>query len=254
VHRGLLAVNDPIVRFFPDYQPIANSDTRKQSMTVRDLLTMRSGLDWSESNYGGSPLQRLNDCRCDWLRFVLDWPMREQPGTRWEYVSGGTILLGGVIGRAARARLDQFADAELFDPLGVVGASWFQGLPDSLPHAGGGLNLRPRDMAKLGLLVLDNGRWQGRPILPPAWIRESTERIERGVAAWASRSFDYGYYWWISSAARGDLITASGARGQWIFISPADRLVLVSTAENGDGRGIAAVDFLHAYVLAAVRG
>jgi CubicO group peptidase (beta-lactamase class C family) len=123
VHRGLLAVNDPIVRFFPDYQPIANSDTRKQSMTVRDLLTMRSGLDWSESNYGGSPLQRLNDCRCDWLRFVLDWPMREQPGTRWEYVSGGTILLGGVIGRAARARLDQFADAELFDPLGVVGAS-----------------------------------------------------------------------------------------------------------------------------------
>src|SRR5262249_12694922 len=83
-----LSIYDPVRRFFPGYEPIANLDARKSSMTVRHLLTMRTGLDWTEDPYAGSPLQRLNDCFCDWIRFVLDWRMREQPGTRWEYVSG----------------------------------------------------------------------------------------------------------------------------------------------------------------------
>ena len=65
-------------------------------------MTMRTGLDWSEDPYAGSPLQRLNDCRCDWIRFVLDWRMREQPGTRWEYVSGDVILLGNASWRIQR--------------------------------------------------------------------------------------------------------------------------------------------------------
>ena len=104
--QGRLSVNDSVTQFFPGYEPIANPDDRKSAMTVRDLLTMRTGLDWVENPYPGSPLQRLNDCRCDWLRFVLDWRMREQPGTRWEYVSAGTILLGGIIAAATGMRLD----------------------------------------------------------------------------------------------------------------------------------------------------
>jgi CubicO group peptidase (beta-lactamase class C family) len=107
-------VDDLVTPFFPDYQPIAGLDADKQALTVRDLLTMRTGLDWSEALYAGSPLDRLNTCGCDWVRFVLDWPMREPPGSRWEYVSGGVILLGAVIGRASGTRVDLLLDRDLF--------------------------------------------------------------------------------------------------------------------------------------------
>src|SRR5436190_6062217 len=195
IDRGRLSIADRAVEFFPDYQPIANLDERKRAVTVRDLLTMRTGLDWSEGSYAGSPLQQLNDCRCDWLRFVLDWPMREMPGTRWEYVSGGVILLGGIVGVASGERIDLLAAEELFAPLGIENAWWYSGLPNGLPHSGGGLNLRPRDMAKLGQLVLDGGRWLGTQILSETWIRESTQSRLPNVRSFGAFPDDYGYLW-----------------------------------------------------------
>jgi CubicO group peptidase (beta-lactamase class C family) len=252
VGSGRLSTADQVTTFFPSYSPLANLDPRKSAMTVRDLLTMRTGFDWSENPYAGSPLQRLNDCRCDWLRFILDWPMREAPGTRWEYVSGGTILLGGIVGAATGSRLDQFASTQLFMPIGASGMSWVQGLPDGLPHGGGGLYLRSRDMAKLGQLVLDQGRWQGRPVVDGGWIAESTQRTARNLRVWGGHPFDYGYLWWLTSDGGSDIVTASGALGQWIFVSARHQLVVVSTADNTDGRDWAAVDFLFSHILPAV--
>src|SRR5262245_61614764 len=197
VQSGRLRLEDRIVDVFPQYRPLGSDDAWKESLTVRDLLSMRSGLNWDESLYAGSPLQRMNDCGCDWLRFVLDWPMREAPGTRWEYVSGGFILLGGAIGSATGSRLDIFLASQLFAPLSAQGAYWIQGLPDGLPHAGGGLYLRPRDMAKLGEVMRDSGRWQGARIVDASWPRALADRLTRGVRVWAGRSFDYGLGWWI---------------------------------------------------------
>lgn len=212
---------------------------------------MRSGLDWDESIYTGSPLQRLNECRCDWLRFVLDWPTRDTPGTRWEYISGNTILLGGVVGAATGQRLDLFAAATLFAPLRISGDTWVRGLPDGLPHPGGGLSLRPRDMAKLGVVILDEGRWQGETVVQPSWIRLITTRVTRDVRNWAGHSFDYGYGWWLTSDGGRDIITASGAMGQWIFVIPSARLVVVSTSDD-DNRFTAAVEFLSSHLLPSV--
>ena len=251
---GRLSVSDAATGFFPGYQPIAHFDAAKAALTVRDLLTMKSGLDWSEDPYAGSPLQQLNDCSCDWLRFVLDWPMREQPGTRWEYVSGGVILLGGIVGAATGQRLDRFAQAQLFDPIGAAGASWYQGLPDGLPHGGGGLLLRPRDAAKLGQLVLDQGRWQGTQLVDAGWIAQSTQRTQLGVRVWAGHSFDYGSLWWLTSdGGGGDVIAASGALGQWIFVVPRYQLVFVSTGDNNDYRATDAVEMLFSHVLPSVQ-
>ena len=252
IQKGVLRVDDPVTAFFPQYQPLADPDERKAAITVRDLLTMRSGLDWSEDPYQGSPLQRLNDCRCDWLRFVLDWRMREPPGTRWEYVSGGVILLGGLVGSATGQRLDRFADAELFAPLGVTGASWVQGLPDGLPHGGGGLFLRSRDMAKLGQLVLEEGRFQGRQLLAPEWIRESTRRVTTGVSNWAGQRFDYAYLWWLADDQGSDVVTAAGAQGQFIFVTLRERLVVVVTSANDDAKWTAPIGFLFSHILPAV--
>jgi len=251
IGSGRLSLSDSAIRYFPAYEPIGNRDDRKASMSVGDLLAMRSGFDWVEDPYPGSPLQRLNDCRCDWLRFVLDWPMRDPPGTRWEYISGGFILLGGVVGAATGMRVDRFADAELFGPLGASAVSWASGLPDGLPHAGGGLFLRPRDAAKIGQVILDGGRWQARPIVGADWVAASTRSVTPGVRVWAGHSYDYGYGWWVSGDGADLVVAASGARGQWIFAVPGRQLVAVSTADN-ETNETAAVGFLYSHILPAV--
>ena len=247
---GRVAPGDPVTRFFPEYEPIANVDERKRAVTVADLLAMRSGFDWDESTYAGSPLERMNQCGCDWLRFVLDWRMREMPGTRFEYISGGTILAGGIVGAATGSRLDQFAALELFGPLGITGTSWAQGRPDGLPHAGGGLYMRPRDMLKIGTLVLDEGRWGSQQVVDPAWVRLTTTRVSRGVRTWVGRTVDYGYGWWLFDYNGNTVITASGALGQWIFVVPSMRLVMSATA-NDPNRGLGAVEVLFSTVLPA---
>jgi CubicO group peptidase (beta-lactamase class C family) len=134
--------------------------------------------------------------------------------------------------------------------------------PASTPDAEGGLYMRPRDMAKLGTLMVTGGRWRGRAVISNAWIRESTQRIVVGPRSFGAHALDYGYLWWILDLAdpmnprpqAGDVITASGARGQWIFAIPRDDLVMISTAENGDTPNAnRPTDFLYTHVLAAVR-
>ena len=251
-------LDQPVLSFFPEYPKIRNADERKAAMTLRDLLTMRTGLDWSENPYEGSPLFRLNNCQCDWLKFVLDWPMREDPGTRFEYNSGGVILLAGVIRNAASVPTDTFAQRYLFDPLGITQVRWYYGEPDNLPHTGGGLNLRPRDMAKIGYLMLRGGRWEEEQIVSADWVRESTSHAVTYPRTFASHPVDYGYLWWLlSTDAQGgstggdsDIYTASGAQGQWIFVIPKYDMVVVSTGNTPFFDR--AVDFLYSDILPAV--
>jgi CubicO group peptidase (beta-lactamase class C family) len=248
VDRGMMRVSDPIVPLFPDYQPIAALDVNKQVQTVRDLLMMRTGYEWSETIYAGSPLARLNTCQCDWIRFVLDHRMLEPPGSRFEYVSGGVILLGAAIGRAAGMRVDQLLESELFAPMEFQNVRWERGLPNGLPHAGGGLYLRPRDMAKLGTLIATRGRWQGRQLISEAWIRESTHMVPISRPL-AGRTASYGYLWW---GFPDGVIVASGALGQWIFVVPDRRLVVASTASN-ETQFDAQVRIFYDYILPAVQ-
>jgi CubicO group peptidase (beta-lactamase class C family) len=247
VDRGLMRVTDPIVPLFPDYQPIAALDANKQAQTVRDLLMMRTGYDWSEQIYAASPLVRMNNCFCDWIRFMLDYRMAEPPGSRFEYVSGGVILLGAAIGRAAGTRVDSFLESELFAPMEFANVRWERGLPNGLPHGGGGLFLRPRDLAKLGTLMATRGRWQGRQLISEAWIRESTQMtaVSRTLGG---RPASYGYLWWRFP----DVIVASGALGQWIFVLPDRELVVASTASN-ETQFDAQVRILYDHILPAVQ-
>lgn len=249
VDRGRLNISSRVVDVFPDYAPIANLDANKQAMTVRDLLRMQAGMNWSERQYAGSPLEQLNTCKCDWYRFLLDWPMLEPPGARWEYNSGASILIGAVLGRSVGMPIYQWATAELWPALDVQGQFWFVSSVDAQPHTGGGLNLRPRDAAKIGQLVLGNGRWRGQQLVSSAWIAESTTPSMFSVSTFGSRPGDYGYQWW---RLPGGVITAAGSRGQWIFIAPDKNLVVASTAE-ADADFLSAPDFLYSYILPAAR-
>lgn len=104
-------------------------------------------------------------------------------------------------------------------------------------------------MAKIGALVVDRGRWQGRDILNPEWMRLVGTRVSRGVRTWSGRTFDYGYSWWVTDYQGSEIVTAIGAQGQWVFAVPSRGLVMAATANNGDGQFAAPADFLFSHVL-----
>ncbi len=260
IQQGKLpGVSARAIDYFSEYQPISNLDARKSALTVQDLLTMRTGMDWSEANYNGSPLQRMNECLCNWLRFVVDWAMREQPGTRFEYNSGGVIMLGGVVQKAVGLRVESFAQQYLFGPLGITRFNWYPGQGNSVVHTGGGLYLRPRDMAKLGYLLLRNGRWDNRQVVSDEWLQESMRHWLSYASTFAGHPLGYGYLWWLLSldgadGAQGpefDIYTAAGAQDQWIFAVPKYDLVVVVTGSTSVTFA-QPVSFLYSDILRAV--
>jgi CubicO group peptidase (beta-lactamase class C family) len=261
IGRGdIRGVDQPLVELLSRYAPIANLDDRKRAITVRDVLTMRTGLDWNEDSYPGSPLERLNTLQTDWLRFVVDWPMREQPGTRWQYNSGGVIALGGAIGIAGGMNTADYARTHLLRPIGITGDKWYRGFPDALPHTGGGLLLSTRDLARVGYLVLRRGRWNTTQVVPESWITESTRPLVTPAYRLGGRQSSYGYLWWLYTltgstpdASTADLvIAASGAQGQWLFIVPKHDLVVAINAGITSGSD-PALDMMFATIIPAMR-
>ena len=167
---GLLdSLDRRVLEFFPD-RAIANLDDNKQAMTIRHLLNMTSGLDWKERLDDTVPVTFLAmEQSPDWQQFILDQPMAQPPGMAFEYNSGNSHLLSAIINRlTGRSALD-YAKAQLFGPLGITDVFWRRD-PQGVSAGGAGLYLQPRDMAKIGYLYLRNGTWDGRQIVPPAWI------------------------------------------------------------------------------------
>lgn len=188
-------VDEKVLGFFPGMEGIRHLDERKRAMALRDLLTMRSGTDYHEHG-AGSPHFQLNSLARGWDRFYLDRPMERAPGTDFLYDSGGVILMSSLLKQRTGMHADAFADRHLFTPLGITRSDWFRNA-EGHPHTGGGLDLRPRDMAKLGLLYLRGGRWGERQVVPADWVEESVRRhVERDAGA-TGRNVGYGYLWWI---------------------------------------------------------
>lgn len=259
--REDIQVSDGVINFYQSkYPTIDQLSDFKRELTWDDLLSMRTGMAWNENPYEGSPLQTLNQSAGDWVKFVLDQPMERSPGTFFRYNSGAAILLGGMIREATGIAPDSFARDFLFEKIGVETASWYRSPHDLLPHTGGGLLLKSRDMAKIGQLVLHEGDWNGDQVVPKVWIDQIKMRVtqtRRGYYdAW------YSYMWWIlpyernnvNSPAADDIITASGAGGQWIFIIPRHNLVVVVTANAKNGeQELAPVEFLYTQIMPAIK-
>jgi CubicO group peptidase (beta-lactamase class C family) len=262
VDKGVIpGVDSKALGFFPEYPDFLNVDQRKRDVTVRSLLTMTSGINFFEEPYPGSPLQQLNDSRGDWLRLIFDQPMNAAPGERWQYNSGGVIGLGGIIYNSAHMPADEFARRNLFEPIGIQTSFWFRGQPNDLPHLGGGLGLRAVDLARIGYLVLRKGKWGDNQVVSESWLRESTGHHVRSPRTFGSHPTDYGYLWWLlpidnrsSTGWDTDIITASGAKGQWLFVIPRYDLVVAATSNAPGFSGyIQPVDLLYSEILPAIR-
>jgi CubicO group peptidase (beta-lactamase class C family) len=220
----------------PEYADVfAKAD--KAGLCLRDVLTMTAGLEWDEWTrpYTDPRNDHVQMVRSDDpIRYLLELPVVAKPGASFTYNSGLSICLGQILYKASGMRADKFAERFLFEPLGITDYYWGK-LPDEIVQTGGGLYLRPRDMAKIGQLFLAGGRWDGKQIVSEAWVKESTENhVQAGLIRAAANGTGYGYQWWLSSFKAGDrAVKSSSARGrggQFILVLPDQQTVAVFTS------------------------
>ncbi len=217
----------PTLRYFDGYK-IANLDDRKRRITLRNLLTMSSGLEWHEDLAYDDPKNSADvmEATSDWVQYVIDQKMVSEPGTVFVYSSGGTELLAYIFKKVAGRNVDDYAAEYLFQPLGMH--YFWKHTPLGLPDAEGGLYVASRDLARMGLLFLHGGVWEGKQIVPADWIKQSvTPAISTGRGGWK-----YGFQWWLVPYGKaGEKLawSARGFGGQQLILVPEYDLIVVFT-------------------------
>jgi CubicO group peptidase (beta-lactamase class C family) len=205
----------------PDKFP---ADIRKRSITLRHLLTMTSGLAFDNDVFS---VEIYVDEPCDPVRYILAKSLYAMPGERFYYRDCDPHLASYVIGRLTGKTEAQWAKERLFEPLGIREYYW-QADHTGTTMGAHGLHLRPRDMAKIGQLVLNHGRWQDQRIVDSTWVAASTRRQVDTPHQTEPHVYHYGYYWWV--LPRWEAFTAWGHGGNFIFIAPAKDMVIVMTS------------------------
>lgn len=223
VDQGRLELDQPVVSFFPD-RTIANLDERKSHMTIRHLVSMRNGME-SGCFGGDEPTIDAMRSTSDWVQAALDRPMKAEPGTEFCYDSPGMHLLSAILQEATGMTALEFAQENLFAPLGIQDVIW-ETDPQGYTRGWGDLHLLPEDMAKIGFLWLHRGQWDGRQVVSEAWVLDSV----RLHSSCIEPDFGYGYGWWISI---GDY-QAAGRGGQKIRVIASMNTIVVVTAVNSD--------------------
>jgi CubicO group peptidase (beta-lactamase class C family) len=223
-----------LVAQFPEYPDLAGEPAR-QKITIAHVLTMTMGTEWDEmsipyTNPANSEIAMEN--APDRYRFILDRRIVGEPGLRWIYSGGATALLGRLLAKGTGQTLPDFARTALFEPLGIGHFEWIRGA-DGTPSAASGLRLKPRDLARIGQMMLQNGQWNGRAVVPSAWVEAlSQERVA------IDGPLRYGYHWYLGQLGgggpRGRWIGAMGNGGQRLFVLPGLDLIVVTTFGNYD--------------------
>lgn len=216
-------VDVPMSDYYPEWV-----GTPKGAMTLRDVLTMQSGLefneDYSPGNIEGSDIIQMGLSR-NQLAYATSRPLSHVPGTRWSYSSGDAMLLSGVIQKATGMPADRYAQQVLFDPLGIRQVEWWRdGAGHTLTYCC--LDTTSRNFARMGLLYLRGGDWGGTQVVPSQWVHDSFVPVPDSDG-------QYGYMWWMMTMPEvtGPIYQALGFDGQTIVIIPSLDLVVV---RNGD--------------------
>jgi len=228
LEKGFIAdVKEPFLKYLPHLKPEKNLDERKYEITFAHLLTMSSGLecnDWDKKSKGQEDKVYKKK---DWLQYTLNLPMVNEPGAVSNYCSMGVILLTEAISQASEMDITQFAEDFLFNPLGISNMEWGHTSEKEVINSGKRLYMTSRDMAKMGELVLNKGKWNGEQIISEKWIEEMTTPKTKITG------INYGYLWWnIYFNVKGQeikIILATGNGGQYIMIVPSLEMVVVFT-------------------------
>jgi CubicO group peptidase (beta-lactamase class C family) len=215
------SVDEPIVRWFPGLKK--DADPRKQTITIEDLLTMRSGLEsTSGENYGTWVSSR------NWVRDALDRPMVSDPGTSMEYSTGTSHILSAILTKVTKTSTHRFAQEALGRPLGITFARWPRD-PQGIYFGGNEMLMTPRQMIEFGELWLNQGRVGQRQVVPEAWVEASCRPVTR--SRW-DRDREYGRGWWIQEFDGHRACFAWGYGGQYILVFRELDLVVAITSST----------------------
>ncbi|MDR6553504.1 serine hydrolase [Paenibacillus qinlingensis] len=220
--------------FFPELE----KDPLKSKIRLKHLLSMTSGLAWD--NYQEHSSNEMMH-EPDWIQYILDRPVKHEPGEVFNYSNGDAHLLSAVLEKVTGMTMLDYAKSRLFEPLGITNVSWNHD-HNGMTIGAWALALTLEDMAKIGLLYLKEGQWEGKSIIPQAWIRTSlAKRIHLNYSNGTRGT--YGYYWWSKTLAKGivrgsrkemDVFYASGSGGRRIFVIPDLDLIVALTANTED--------------------
>ena len=249
IAEGLLSLDDRVVDLFPESLPAHVSDTLAK-VTIRHLLTMNCG-------HGKDPTGSIRNGDGDWVKAFLEWPIDYEPGTCYCYNSLGTYLLSAAVQKVTGQKVVDYLEPRLWQPLGIEKPYW-QESPAGINTGGWGLYLRTEDLARMGLCLLDGGKFHGRQVIPAGWVKEmSAAQVPSVGAGMNERQLTeirknpdhpayayldpeqndwqqgYGYQMW---RCRHGAFRADGANGQYILVLPEQDAVIVTTANISNMR------------------
>ena len=237
ISEGLLSLDDKIVDIFPESVPENASDTLKR-VSIRNLLTMNSG-------HGKDPTGAVRGNDGDWVRGFMEWPIEYEPGTCYCYNSLGTYVLSAAVQKVSGQKIVDYLDTRLWKPLGIEKPHWDES-PAGINTGGWGLYLHTESLAKMGLCILNGGKYNGKQVIPADWVKEMTANqvpscpaglngvtvrdsgMDPVTSDWLQ---GYGYQMW---RCRHNAVRADGAWGQYIIIMPEQDAVVAVTARIGN--------------------
>lgn len=218
-------LDTPLLQYF-DGSRVKNVDDRKRRITLRHVLTMTTGLDWNEEVAYDDPKNdsSLMEAADDWVQYVIDRPMAQEPGKVFNYSSGVSELLAYIFQKETGQDIEKYGERYLFTPLGID--HYWKRTPMGVVDTEGGLFLRGSDLAKIGYLYLHDGMWEGKQIVSRDWVKQSlTPFID------AEDGFKYGYKWWLLPRTDGPgyVWMARGFGEQLLMVFPEKDLIVVFT-------------------------
>jgi CubicO group peptidase (beta-lactamase class C family) len=226
--EGLIpSIDEPMAVYYPSWR-----GTPRESITLRDVLHMSSGLDFVEdydpNSLESSDIIQMVVFEHNQLRYAVDRPAKNEPGSTWSYSSGDTMLLSGVLEKVTGMEVTEYAEEKVFEPLGIDQIDWWQDArSNTLTYCC--VDTTSRDFARFGLLYLHEGMWGDQQVVPSEWVADSVT---------PAPSYEgYGYQWWLTGVTTSrlpqDTFSARGHDGQYIYVVPSLDLVVVRNGTYG---------------------
>jgi CubicO group peptidase (beta-lactamase class C family) len=239
MQHKIKSIDEPIFNYLPGY--IRYRTAQNSQITIRHLLTMSAGIRWNEDSPHNTSLNDESQMEKspDPVAYTLSLPMAEKPGLVWNYNSGGVQVLAAILKQVSGFDINLFAEKYLFLPLGIRDYQWIKSQPD-FPAAASGLRLKPRDLLKIGLLYMNEGRWNNASVIPASWTAQSlsTQILRKSNDS----TKGYGYLFWrdeeIINQHLFNISAAKGNGGQRLFLDKESKLIVVITAGNYNRSGI----------------
>ena len=230
IEQGMIDdVNDPVQKYLPE--EIARHPD-KGAITIQQLLQMESGIAFSNDGFNGESAKLLREIPSNSLDFILGLPFSYAPGLQCHYNDGDPHLISAILQKQTGITTKDWANEALFSKINFQNYHW-EVYKDGITMGAFGISTTPREMARIGHLVLNKGNWNGQQIVNSAWIDEMTSsKVSVEKFNYPGQPFSFGYLWWVDES-RG-IVFMGGHGGQFVIVKPSKNLVIVTTADKTD--------------------